>query len=76
MGWMTTVQFSARAILFFSSPPHPDQFSGSLLSNGYQGLYPPGVKQPGHEDDNLPSFCAKVQNTWSDISNTSSWCSA
>jgi len=34
----------------------------SLLSNGYWGLFPWGVKWPGHEGDHSPSSRAKVKN--------------
>jgi hypothetical protein len=32
----------------------------STLSDGYQGLFPPGVKQLGHEADHSPAFSAEV----------------
>jgi hypothetical protein len=44
---------------FISGPP-------SLLSNGYQGLFPWGVKRPGREADHSPQSSAKeVKNAWS-----------
>jgi len=50
---------------FFSSPPHPDRFWGppSLLSNGYQGLFP-----WGREADHSPPSSAEVKNAWSHTS--------
>jgi hypothetical protein len=34
----------------------------SLLSSGYRGFFPWGVKQPGHEADHSPPSSAKVKN--------------
>jgi hypothetical protein len=34
----------------------------SLLSIGYQGLFPPWVKQPGRQDDHSSPFTAEVKN--------------
>jgi hypothetical protein len=50
----------------FSSPRHPDQLSGppNLLSNGYQGCSPRGVKQQGREADHSPPTNAKVKKMW------------
>jgi hypothetical protein len=43
-GWMIGGSSSGRGWEFFSSPPRPDRLwdSPSLLSNGYQGLFPWG----------------------------------
>jgi hypothetical protein len=35
--------------------------SPSLLSNGYQGLFPLGVKRPGREADHSPPSSAEVK---------------
>jgi hypothetical protein len=47
---------------FFSSPPRLDRFWGppSLLSNGYQGLFPWGVKRSDREADHSPLPSAEV----------------
>jgi hypothetical protein len=39
----------------------------TLLSNGYQRLFPGGkaVKRPGHEADHSPPASAEVKNAWS-----------
>jgi hypothetical protein len=41
---------------FFSSVQHTDQLWAppSLLSDGYQGLFPQEIKQQGHEADHSP----------------------
>jgi len=71
MGWMTRVQFLARVRKgFFSLPPHPDHLwtLPSLLSNGYQEVFPwrvGGVKQLAYEADHSPPSSAKVMNVWS-----------
>jgi hypothetical protein len=48
----------------------------SLLPNGYQGLFPWGVKRPGREADHLPPSSAEVKE-WVELYlnsyNTSSW---
>jgi len=43
-GWMIGVSCPSRDWEFFSSPPHPERLWSppSLLSNGYQGLFPWG----------------------------------
>jgi hypothetical protein len=48
----------------FSLPLHPDHLWGplSLLSIGYQGLFP---KQPQHEADNPSPSSTEVKNAWS-----------
>jgi hypothetical protein len=48
---------------FFFSPPCPDRLWGppSLLSNGYQELFPWGVKWPGSEADHSPPSSAEVR---------------
>jgi hypothetical protein len=53
---------------FFSSPPRPDRLwgPGSLLSNGYHGLFPLGVERPGREADHSPPSSADVKEcVWS-----------
>jgi len=42
MGWMSYGSSPGSGREFFSSPPHPDRLWGplSLISNGYQGLFP------------------------------------
>jgi hypothetical protein len=46
----------------FSSPRRPDWLWG-LLSNGYRGLFPPGVKRPWREADHSPPASAEVKKT-------------
>jgi len=36
----------------------------NLLSVGYRGTLTPGIKRPGCEADNSPSFSAEVKNAW------------
>jgi hypothetical protein len=51
---------------FFCSPPRPERLWGqpSLLSNGYQGLFP-RVKGPEREADHSHPSSAEVKNAWS-----------
>jgi hypothetical protein len=44
MGWMIWDSSHGRGWEFFSSPTRPDRLGGpsSLLSNGYEGLFPLG----------------------------------
>jgi hypothetical protein len=46
----------------FSSPHRPDRLWGplSLLSYGYRGLFPQGLKRSGREADNSPPANAEV----------------
>jgi hypothetical protein len=49
----------------FSSRRRPNRFWGpSSLSDGYRGLFPQEVKQPGREADHWPKISAEVKNTW------------
>jgi hypothetical protein len=62
---------------FFSSTKHPDRLRGppSLISNGYQGCFPLGVKWMGREADRSPPASAKVKNSGSvpSLPHPSSW---
>jgi hypothetical protein len=55
---------SGRGKRLFSSPQRPELLSGptSLLSNGYQGLFSPGVKRSGREGDHSPLCNVEVKN--------------
>jgi hypothetical protein len=50
----------------FCSPQRPDRLWGpsSLLPNGYQGPFPPGVQRLGREADHLPPTSAEVKKPW------------
>jgi len=58
-----------RGLEIFSSPPHLDQLWGHSVSypmvNGYQRLFPQGIKWPECEADNSPPSNADVNNAWS-----------
>jgi hypothetical protein len=64
--------------IFFSSPPRPERLWGSrsLLSNGYQRLFPWGVKEPGREADHSPPSSGEAKECvelYLHSPNTSSW---
>jgi hypothetical protein len=69
-GWMTGGSGPDRGWEFFSSLPYPYQLWGppSLLSNGYEGLLPLGVKRPGSDADHSPPSSTEVKYVWSYIS--------
>jgi hypothetical protein len=50
----------------FSFPRRKDRLWGpsSLLSNGYQGPFPPGVQWQGLEGDHSPPASAEVNKMW------------
>jgi hypothetical protein len=71
-------RFPAGGWEFFSSPSRPERLCGppSLLSNGYQGLFPWGVKRPGREADHSPPSSAEVKECvelYLHSPNTHSW---
>jgi hypothetical protein len=47
-------------------PRRPDRVwdSPNLLSNGYRGLFSPGLKGPGREADHSPTASAEVRKMW------------
>jgi hypothetical protein len=78
-GW-SGVRVPARVGNFFLHHRRPDQLWGplSLLSNGYQGLFP-GVKRPRREVDHSTPSSAEVKNAWRYTSTPQyafmAWCS-
>jgi hypothetical protein len=68
MGWMIE-EVGVRVPVgsgILSSPHRPDRLWSppNLLSNGYQGLFPQGVKQPVREADHSPPASAEVKKMW------------
>jgi hypothetical protein len=61
------VRFPAGGWEFFSSPPRPERFWGSpsLLSNGYQGLFPWGPSGRGVKLTTHLHLVTKSKNEWS-----------
>jgi hypothetical protein len=64
----TTLPRAPRVLVgsrMFYSPLRPDRFWGplNLLSIGYRGLFPGGVKWPGREADQS-STSAEVKKMW------------
>jgi hypothetical protein len=60
------LEISFKGWDFFSSPPRQDWFwdSSSLLSYGYQKLFPPGAKRPGLEANHPPPSSSEAKNRW------------
>jgi hypothetical protein len=52
--------------IIFSSPRRPHRYWGppNLLSNGYQGLFPGGVKRQVREADHSPPASVEVKKMW------------
>jgi hypothetical protein len=77
-GWTIGVRgFDSRrglGIFLFSSTSRPALGPPSLLSNGYRGLLPPGVKRPGREADHSHPSNAEVKNAWHCTSTPSTSC--
>jgi hypothetical protein len=55
---------TSRGKICFCTPQRPDRVWGSPshLSNGYHGLFSPGVKRPGREAAHSPPSRAEVRN--------------
>jgi hypothetical protein len=51
------------SVRFFYCAQRADPLWGrpSLLSDGYRGLFPPGIKRPGREADHSPPSSAEVK---------------
>jgi hypothetical protein len=66
-GWMIRCSSPGRGWELFSSPQRSDRFWGppSLLSNGYQQLFPWGVKRPGLEADHSLPSSVELKKAWS-----------
>jgi hypothetical protein len=65
---------------YFSSPPRPDLLCDpyNLLSNGYLGLFPRGIKRSGREVDRSLHSGADLMSAWRYTSNHQyvfmAWC--